>query len=460
MIVTSEVIDVLRDGWQDAGLLAADVPEVGELLAARLEVAIVAHRLDEGHLLAIIDEVESIAVRAGSASGQALGRRLRRTVYEYLLALDAVRPADRTAAPDDAPALADIGVVPVDEVVAVPADAGQADPPAPLFLALQAGFHIVDGDHLEAPPVDGEPLEMPVFESDSPGRAALPEVDPEPASTPGQGADGDLQFVSWQPAPMGAGPIGDVSEADVAVLEAALRLPDAPEPAAAADPPGPTVESASFFELDAPAPAAAETSTADGPAEPASPEETPEQTEDDGVRQAWRVRSHGQAGRQRGVGRSASARPEADPFENNPALADTRRRIEERLRRKRCDEAAALLQALAHDPGGRSVADLAMNAGDRCRVLGKSNAALNCYLAASRSDPVYELPLSRLADVCIDTKDTDLAVTYLERIARLQRFRGEDADALRVYRRIAALAPDREDVLALLMNAQRSGRLG
>ena len=150
---------------------------------------------------------------------------------------------------------------------------------------------------------------------------------------------------------------------------------------------------------------------------------------------------------------------EDDPFENNGRLADIRRRIEDRLRRKRCDEAAALLQEIAQETGGRAVAELAMNAGDRCRALGKSNAALNCYLAAARSDPVYELPLSRLADICIDNQDTELAVSYLERIARLYRFRGDDKAALRVYRRIATIAPYREDVLSLLMNAQRTGQL-
>jgi len=167
----------------------------------------------------------------------------------------------------------------------------------------------------------------------------------------------------------------------------------------------------------------------------------------------WHVR--------RGMGKGEAAAPamDEDPFENNPRLADLRRRIDERLRRKKCDEAAALLQELAQETGGRVVAELAMNAGDRCRALGKSNAALNCYLAASRSDPVYELPLSRLADICIDDQDTELAVSYLERIARLYRFRGDDKAALRVYRRIATIAPYREDVLTLLMAAQRTGRL-
>ncbi|MDQ6846599.1 MAG: hypothetical protein M3019_03320, partial [Candidatus Dormibacteraeota bacterium] len=175
---------------------------------------------------------------------------------------------------------------------------------------------------------------------------------------------------------------------------------------------------------------------------------------------SWGVRRHGEARSSRPGAPSVTAAPvEDDPFENNSALSDIRRRIEDRLRRKRCDEAAALLQELAQSTGGRAVADLAMNAGDRCRALGKSNASLNCYLAAARADPVYEQPLGRLADICIDNQDTELAVSYLERIARQHRFRGEDKDALRVYRRIAAIAPYREDVLNMLMNAQRTGQL-
>jgi hypothetical protein len=180
------------------------------------------------------------------------------------------------------------------------------------------------------------------------------------------------------------------------------------------------------------------------------------QVDEDDDERGWRVRRPGEAHTPRAV---QPPQPEEDPFEGNAKLTETRRRIEDRLRRKRCDEAASLLQALALETGGRHVAELAMNAGDRCRALGKSNAALNCYLAASRSDPVYELPLSRLADICIDDKETDLAVSYLERIARLYRFRGDETAALRVYRRIATIAPYREDVLTMLMQAQRTGRL-
>ncbi|MGO8686014.1 MAG: hypothetical protein ACLQT7_02340 [Candidatus Dormibacteria bacterium] len=133
--------------------------------------------------------------------------------------------------------------------------------------------------------------------------------------------------------------------------------------------------------------------------------------------------------------------------------------VNEKLRKKRCDDAAAVLQQAAQELGGEAVAELALDAGDRCRTLGKRNAALNCYLAASRADPVYEPPLARLADICIDDQDIDLAVSYLERIARLTRLRGDTRGALRIYRKIATIAPYRDDVLEMLMRAQATGRI-
>jgi hypothetical protein len=140
-------------------------------------------------------------------------------------------------------------------------------------------------------------------------------------------------------------------------------------------------------------------------------------------------------------------------------LVALREAVDEKLRKKRCDDAAALLQQAAQELGGQAVAELALDAGDRCRTLGKRNAALNCYLAASRADPVYEPPLARLADICIDDQDIDLAVSYLERIARLTRLRGDTRGALRIFRKIATIAPYRDDVLELLMRAQTTGRI-
>jgi tetratricopeptide (TPR) repeat protein len=157
----------------------------------------------------------------------------------------------------------------------------------------------------------------------------------------------------------------------------------------------------------------------------------------------------------------ASAGAPAPPVDDVPErdLVALRASVGEKLRKKRCDDVAAVLQQAAQELGGQAVAELALDAGDRCRSLGKRNAALNCYLAASRADPIYEPPLARLADICIDDQDIDLAVSYLERIARLTRLRGDNHGALRIYRKIATIAPYRDDVLEMLMRAQTTGRI-
>ena len=494
MIVINESADVLRHGWYDAAAtLAADIPEVAELLQARLEIAITSQSLDERHLLDTIEEVEAMSSRAGSPASEALALRLRRTVYEYLLALDAVvpgrEPADAgaaTAAETTAALAGPVGAAdatPPAGLTAVAGDAadgdagledtltarrpvalrrrGRADddqttredgnepvpgveaveepvessPPADetasTFVAPKAGFHILDEEASSPAAGEGQdtPMAMPAFASDEVAATA-----PAEGEAQGGAGAGD-EFLAW----------------DHAHREGAASAPR----------PG-TVADASLPPLTVVHPAAADTAAASFTAAPAEADDAGADAEDDDddPQRGWRVRRNGEPRRGRGAG---LAQPHADvdedPFDGNTKLTETRRKIEDRLRHKRCDEAAALLQEIALEPGGRAIADLAMNAGDRCRALGKSNAALNCYLAASRSDPVYELPLSRLADVCIDDKDTDLAVSYLERVARIYRYRGDDKGALRVYRRIATIAPYREDVLTLLMAAQGTGRI-
>jgi hypothetical protein len=353
----------------------------------------------------------------------------------------AVAEMEVAAAEDIDTATAEVAEAPTAEVgdpaIAAATDHAAEAPQANGFVAPRAGFHILEDGHPDHSPADAEasPLAMPAFAADEiasnradSGDGQEPAEEPSSASEtahvePAPGpesprADPEAEFLSWPPAPPVAG----------------IAVPAAAEKAA---------HMADAGELE---PVAAALAGAHA--------EDPEDTEP-GADKGWRVRG-GDDRAIRGGGSGAEA--EEDPFENNPKLAEIRRRIDERLRRKRCDEAAALLQELAQETGGRVVADLAMNAGDRCRALGKSNAALNCYLAASRSDPVYEKPLSRLADICIDDQDPELAVSYLERIARLCRYRGDDKAALRVYRRIATIAPYREDVLAILLNAQNTGR--
>ncbi len=616
MIATNEAVDILRHGWQDAATtLADDVPEVAELLEARLEMAVATQRLTEGHLLDTIQEVESVTSRAGSPSGQALARRLRRTVYEYLLALDAARPLETAKASVEQPAMpTDSPMVGAEEVAALghasrsPAvgepEAGEpsapaaeaevqtVDPQATQAAAaesdlepaaesdLEPAAKAADAATLEAPaaprrwfglrrrqrhtaqapdaapdqavePIAGdeaaavepiaveeaagvEPLATDAIEptwyfSPAPEPALFhdgPELEdataadvdtaagdvevPEDAATSGPSAEPDqqdqIEILAADEQPSAAAGPHEAPDDDVPafvapragfhiVEDAPAHRADQAEPrlemptftvdeenhghgevtAPVAADPGPDpgagflawrppvtshVEPGEVPVATPPAPAAQEPAAQEpaAPAEQSPPVQTP--PEEQAESRGWGLRRQGD-GRSARQGAPAAAAPplEDDPFETNSRLSDMRRRIEERLRRKRCDEAAALLQEIAQETGGRAVADLAMNSGDRCRALGKTNAALNCYLAAARSDPIYELPLGRLADICIDNQDTDLAVSYLERIARIYRFREEDAAAIRTYRRIVTIAPYRDDVLTLLMNAQRTGQL-
>lgn len=186
-------------------------------------------------------------------------------------------------------------------------------------------------------------------------------------------------------------------------------------------------------------------------AEPAPAQEAP----NGAAARGWRLRDD-EVDQAQDAASDRSA--EDDRFETDPEVVEARLEINDRLRRRRCDEAAALLQRLANDVGGRALAELALDAGDRCRALGKGNAALSCYLAASRADPVHETPLLRLADICIDDHDIDLAVSYLERVTRLRRLRNDDKGALKLYRKIVTIAPYRDDILAMLMRAQANGR--
>jgi hypothetical protein len=285
--------------------------------------------------------------------------------------------------------------------------------------------------HVDADPAAPEVGEQ-TAESDGHGPDDLAALDPNASEQPHT----DIQGEDEEPfvAPRVGFHLSDL--ADFAVVKRSAK--SAPPPADAADAQEPP-----------PAPPAAP------PQAEATPEAADEDTANGATARGWRLREGDMAqGADAGAARSA----DDDRFETDPEVVEARLEINDRLRRKRCDEAAALLQRLANDVGGRSLAELALDAGDRCRSLGKGNAALSCYLAASRADPVHETPLLRLADICMDDHDIDLAVSYLERVTRLRRLRNDDKGALKLYRKIVTIAPYRDDILAMLMRAQASGR--
>jgi hypothetical protein len=332
-------------------------------------------------------------------------------------------PADETGAP---PAVAP------DEPALVPPSATEAVPEPstrPAFTLFRR-----TGAKASRPAVEAnghaaaELAETELTEAEVAANGHTPEAPEVPEHASGQSTAG-VEPEEGEPfvAPRDGFHLSDL--ADFAVVQRAAKAPELPPDVANADP-----EPATF-----------ETRV----------ETPPARADRDAPARGWRLRDgeadHGlDADLQRSVG--------DDRFETDPEVIQARLEINDRLRRKRCDEAAALLQRLANDVGGRALAELALDAGDRCRSLGKGNAALSCYLAASRADPVHETPLLRLADICMDDHDIDLAVSYLERVTRLRRLRNDDKGALKIYRKIVTIAPYRDDILAMLMRAQASGR--
>ncbi|MBV9100211.1 MAG: hypothetical protein JOZ46_02110 [Candidatus Dormibacteraeota bacterium] len=512
MTITATNVDALRQGWEDvAATLAPGVDELPVLLETRLEEAVRDDRLDETSLLAVVDEAWRIASRSIDQE-QAIffARRMQQAVYEFLLSLDAiVEPVDETPQSDTATPRGG-PLIGVEEVASLP----RHEPPVPHVVvepaAPEAG---ADEPTAETPEPATEAAEPPVPEAVSEPEPPAPAPEPpapEPDEPPVPEAhslepprrrftlfrrngtttlDGEIEAAGEpepelepqaeaEALPEPAPPTATAPpQTELEDLRQVLEEDDEPLPV----PPPHFVAPRDGFhltEFNRPAPPAqAAPPQADAAPAPTPPpimraaEPAPARPESAESR-GWRIRNLRRRREETGApqpGADASpddAEEESDllstqsesRFDTDPEVLDARRQINDRLRRRRCDEAASLLQRLATDAGGREVAELALDAGDRCRALGKANAALSCYLAASRADPVLEAPLLRLADICIDDKDIDLAASYLERVARLHRLRGDRRGALRVYRKIATIAPYRDDILNLLMHVQATGR--
>jgi hypothetical protein len=506
MTMTTTNVEILRQGWLDAAsALAPGLDTLPEVLEHGLEAAVIDERLDEQSLLRVVSEVTAAAADSLPAEElYFLTRRLQRAVYEYLLSLDALpEPPPRRDGSNGHPQ-SDASLIGAEEVaalgrngqvktVAQPAASPEPGPEPDVFpdAHLDPAAAAAAADRVEAGLAELDAQLSPDEPSDSdPVLTTEPEIESgaatEPATRPaftlfrrtGAGAAKTEKaaqeangHAAAEPATSGSNgsaashpdPGGEDAEpfvkpkdgfhlsdlADFAVVQrsAAAAPADSESPAievdeSAADTHGvETAESPAFLapehELEAvPAPA-----VPDAPGGAAA--------------RGWRLRDD-DADQAHEL--SSDTDSEDSRFETDPEVVEARLEINDRLRRRRCDEAAALLQRLANDVGGRALAELALDAGDRCRALGKGNAALSCYLAASRADPVHETPLLRLADICIDDHDIDLAVSYLERVTRLRRLRNDDKGALKLYRKIVTIAPYRDDILAMLMRAQANGR--
>ena len=512
MTMTTTNVEILRQGWLDAAsALAPGLDTLPEFLEHGLEAAVIDERLDEQSLLRVVNEVTGTAADSLPAEElYFLTRRLQRAVYEYLLSLDALPepPPRRDGSNGQAPN--DTTLIGAEEVAALgrngharapaeptqvataapesdaeparsPVPEAQLDPAAVAAAAdrVEAGLAELDAQLSPDEPQDVDPIAVsePQIEGAAPAETE-PSSSVEPATRPaftlfrrtGAGASkADKANGNGAAAPDSNGsgaPHADVGGedaesfvkpkdgfhlsdlADFAVVQRSASATAAAEASAAveADDSPDSVESAPSPALTGGEPEAED--------EAATAHSVPD-TSAGAAARGWRLRDD-DADQAHELGSDTDS--EDNRFETDPEVVEARLEINDRLRRRRCDEAAALLQRLANDVGGRALAELALDAGDRCRALGKGNAALSCYLAASRADPVHETPLLRLADICIDDHDIDLAVSYLERVTRLRRLRNDDKGALKLYRKIVTIAPYRDDILAMLMRAQANGR--
>ena len=512
MTMTTTNVEILRQGWLDAAsALAPGLDTLPEFLEHGLEAAVIDERLDEQSLLRVVTEVTSAAADSLPAEElYFLTRRLQRAVYEYLLSLDALpEPPPRRdgsnghSAPDTtligAEEVAALGrnghaktvaephvpkapVAKPEPIAAVVAEP-QADPSAAAAAErVEAGLAELDAqlspDEPETTPTANsepdeeiaaaaetssaadhasEPATRPAFtlfrrtgaaaskaDKAAPGTNGSAAVEPAAASNGSGSAQAEATpddaeaFVK----PKSGFHLSDL--ADFAVVQRSAAATEAPEEPAALEP-FDAIEAEPVEEFPETEP---ELEHQTIPVQPA------QEAASGAAARGWRLRDDDTD--QHDL--TSETDSDDNRFETDPEVVEARLEINDRLRRRRCDEAAALLQRLANDVGGRALAELALDAGDRCRALGKGNAALSCYLAASRADPVHETPLLRLADICIDDHDIDLAVSYLERVTRLRRLRNDDKGALKLYRKIVTIAPYRDDILAMLMRAQANGR--
>lgn len=86
----SDLVGALRSSWTTSAQALTGTADLGAWLAQRIDGLAAADRLDKGALLAVLDEVATALQEAGRVDIDVeLNRRLLRSVYEFLLAVDA-----------------------------------------------------------------------------------------------------------------------------------------------------------------------------------------------------------------------------------------------------------------------------------------------------------------------------------------------------------------------------------
>lgn len=420
----------LRDSWTQIARTQADnLDGFPAFLDKEIDKCIKAHHLDEEHLTDAVSHAQRYLEDHGE-HGKAISvsKALLKSLFEYLLAIDAV--SSKENAPGSSEMIGIEETISRDSAPTPPAPAPPAPPPVEEALlphlkanpaneelsrqkdenlvSLRNGFHLAHPNDLDVPVSGAEGMEV----TETTGKATAPHKETytqPPPTTPTQAPA--LETTHPSPATQSEVPIREEkNEASPVTGALGAKAPTASVP----------------------------TSTAGNPINQSS----------------WNIRSYD--GKLESVHELTEREQAAD---EQAALHGLRSEIEKHIQQKHCDIAASILQHVALQTGGTQVAELALDTGDRCRALKKKHAALNCYLAAMKADPLHLPALSRLADACIDYQDMNTAVSYLERAAHIMRLRGDTQEALRMYRKISTLAPHREDILELLMKARTTGRL-
>ncbi len=430
MSLNDQFLRSLRDNWSQIARTQADnLGGFPEFLDKEIDKCVKSKHLDEDHLTDAVSHAQKYLEDHGE-HGKAISvsKALLKSLFEYLLAIDALSVEEHSpgssemigieetisreapAAPLTAPQLESaplpIDSTPLPKLKPNPVNEELSRQMDESLVSLRNGFHLSHPNDLDGPIGGAEEMEV----AETTGKAAPPHKEAHPPAAPA------------------VPPHQPVSAATAAQAAPPSPTPPSAEPARDGDALTPTADTVK-------PPAASEAGNA--------------------TRQSsWNIRSYD--GKLESVHELTEREQAAD---EQASLHGLRSEIEKHIQQKHCDMAASILQHVALQTGGTQVAELALDTGDRCRALKKKHAALNCYLAAMKADPLHLPALSRLADACIDYQDMNTAVSYLERSAHIMRLRGDTQEALRMYRKISTLAPHREDILELLMKARTTGRL-
>jgi tetratricopeptide (TPR) repeat protein len=123
------------------------------------------------------------------------------------------------------------------------------------------------------------------------------------------------------------------------------------------------------------------------------------------------------------------------------------------------EEAASMAVQLANHQRGDEAAGVACDVGDSLLQDKQLDLAVLCFSAAVLAAPPCDRACWKLCTLSVERRDAVMAPVWLEFVARLLGARGDDADAISVYRQLLKLAPRRNDIRELLRISSLTGIL-